>query len=216
MNNIESIIEDIRQGKMVVMCDDEDRENEGDIFMAAEKVTPWHINFMAQYGRGLICMPLSQEKALTLNLPLMVPPDQNASKFGTNFTVSIEAATGVTTGISAADRAHTILTAVAPDARPEDLVRPGHIFPLIAQPGGVLKRAGHTEASVDLARLAGMAPVAILCEILNADGSMARGEALVQFAQTHGLKISTVAALVRYRELNNNLNKIENKKNETV
>ena len=197
MNTTAEIIEDIRQGKMVVLMDDEDRENEGDVVMAAEKVTAAHINFMARYARGLICLPLSPEHCERLRLPLMVR-DNNA-RFKTNFTVSIEAAEGVTTGISAQDRAQTILTAVSPEAKPEDLVQPGHIFPIMAQPGGVLVRAGHTEATVDLARLAGLQPAAVLCEILNDDGTMARRDQLAIFAKTHGLKQGTIADLIRYR-----------------
>lgn len=197
MHSIESIIEDIAQGKMVVIMDDEGRENEGDVIIAAEKVTPFHINFMARFARGLICLPLSKERCQELHLPLMVA--NNHSKFFTNFTVSIEAATGVTTGISAHDRAHTILTAVADNARPQDIVQPGHIFPIMAQPGGVLIRAGHTEASTDLARLAGLKPAAVLCEILNEDGTMARYSELVKFSKRHGLKLGTIADLIRYR-----------------
>lgn len=197
IHQIEDIIEDIRQGKMVVMMDDEDRENEGDIILAAEKVTAEHINFMIRFARGLVCLPLTKIHCEALRLPMMV--SNNHSKFGTNFTVSIEAAFGVTTGISAQDRAHTILTAVAPHAKPEDLVHPGHIFPIMAQPGGVLVRAGHTEASVDLTRLAGLRPAAVLCEILNEDGTMARRPELEIFAKKYDLKIGTIAALIQYR-----------------
>ncbi len=197
LSPIEAIIEDIRQGKMVVLMDDEDRENEGDLIMAAQWVRPEDINFMARYGRGLICLTLTQERCRQLNLPLMVS-DTN-DKHGTNFTVSIEAAKGVTTGISAADRAVTIRAAVAPDASPEDLVQPGHVFPLMAQPGGVLSRAGHTEAGCDLARLAGLEPAAVIVEILKEDGSMARRPDLERFAAEHGLKIGTVADLIEYR-----------------
>lgn len=197
MHSIEEIIEDIRQGKMVVMMDDEKRENEGDLIIAAEKITPAHINFMLQYGRGVVCLPLAQSLCETLRIPLMVPkkPCQRRA----NFTVSIEATEGVTTGVSAFDRAHTILTAVRKGATAADLTQPGHVFPLMAQPGGVLTRPGHTEASVDLALLAGFAPAAVICEILKEDGSMARRPELEVFVKEHGLKLGTVADLVRYR-----------------
>lgn len=194
---IEDAIEDIRQGRMVILVDDEDRENEGDLTMAAEAVTPEAINFMARYGRGLICLTLTGEQCDQLRLPLMV--SSNTSSFGTAFTVSIEARKGVTTGISAADRAHTILTAVADGARPEDLARPGHVFPLRARNGGVLVRAGQTEGSVDLARLAGLKPAGVICEIMNDDGSMARMPELRKFAKEHGIKICTIADLVAHR-----------------
>ncbi len=197
ISTTEEIIEDIRSGKMVVLMDDEDRENEGDLMMAATQVSAQDINFMARYGRGLICLTLTRERCAQLRLPLMVI--DNSTKHGTNFTVSIEAATGVTTGISAADRAHTVRTAVAPDAQPSDLIQPGHIFPLMAQPGGVLTRAGHTEAGCDLARLAGLEPASVIVEILNEDGSMARRPDLEAFAQQHGLKLGTVADLIHYR-----------------
>jgi len=197
LNTTEEIIEDLRQGRMVVIMDDEDRENEGDLLLAAEKVTPDAINFMAKYGRGLICLTLTRERCLRLRLPLMVNGDN--SFHGTAFTISIEAAQGVTTGISAADRATTISAATAPDAQPEDLVQPGHVFPLMAQPGGVLVRAGHTEAGCDLARLAGLEPAAVIIEILNEDGSMARRPDLETFAATHGLKIGTIADLIQHR-----------------
>lgn len=197
LHSIEAIIEDIRQGKMVIMVDDEDRENEGDLVMAAEKVTPFHINFMARFARGLICLPLTKEKCAQLKLPLMVM--ENHSAFRTNFTTSIEAAQGVTTGISAQDRAHTILSAAQPNAQPKDIVQPGHVFPIMSQPGGVLVRAGHTEASTDLARLAGLTPAGVLCEILNEDGSMARRPQLEVFAKQHQLKMGTIADLIRYR-----------------
>ncbi|GAB4200590.1 MAG: 3,4-dihydroxy-2-butanone-4-phosphate synthase [Wenzhouxiangellaceae bacterium] len=197
LNTIPEILEDIRQGKMVVIMDDEDRENEGDLIMAANMVRPEDINFMARYGRGLICLPLTRERCSQLGLELMV--NNNQARFSTNFTVSIEAAEGVTTGISAYDRAHTIRTAVRPDAQPSDLSQPGHIFPLMAQRGGVLIRAGHTEAAVDLALLAGVEPAAVLVEILNEDGSMARRPELETFAREHGLKIGTIADLIRYR-----------------
>ncbi len=197
LNTTEEIIEDLRQGRMVIIMDDEDRENEGDLVIAAEKVTPEAINFMAKYGRGLICLTLTRERCRQLRLPLMVNADNQLES--TNFTVSIEAAEGVTTGISAADRAKTVLAAVKPDARPEDLVQPGHIFPLMAQPGGVLVRAGHTEAGCDLARLAGLEPAAVIVEILNEDGTMARRPDLEKFAAEHGLKIGTIADLIEYR-----------------
>ncbi len=196
----QEIIEEIRQGRMVVLMDDEDRENEGDLIMAAELVTPEAINFMATHGRGLICLPMTQERCKRLNLPLMV--ENNNAQFSTNFTVSIEAAEGVTTGISAADRARTVLAAVAADAKAADVVQPGHIFPLIAQDGGVLTRAGHTEAGCDLARLAGLEPAAVIVEILNEDGSMARRDDLEKFSQLHGIKMGTIADLIEYRNLN--------------
>ena len=197
MHRIEDILEDIRAGKMVIMMDDEDRENEGDLIMAASKVRPEDINFMARNGRGLICLTLTQDRCRQLRLPLMV--SETNEQQATNFTLSIEAAEGVTTGISAHDRAHTVQTAVKAGARPEDLKQPGHIFPLMAQPGGVLSRAGHTEAGCDLARLAGHEPAAVIVEILNDDGSMARLPDLEKFAETHGLKIGTIADLIRYR-----------------
>jgi 3,4-dihydroxy 2-butanone 4-phosphate synthase/GTP cyclohydrolase II len=197
MNTTEELIEELRQGKMVVLMDDEDRENEGDLVMAASHVRPEDINFMARYGRGLICLTLTRERCQQLRLPLMV--NDNKTPHSTNFTVSIEAASGVTTGISAADRARTIRCAVAADAKPEDLVQPGHVFPLMAQPGGVLNRAGHTEAGCDLARLAGLEPAAVIVEILNDDGQMARRPELEVFAQQHGLKIGTIADLIHYR-----------------
>ncbi|WP_241969863.1 bifunctional 3,4-dihydroxy-2-butanone-4-phosphate synthase/GTP cyclohydrolase II [Pseudidiomarina taiwanensis] len=184
---------------MVILMDDEDRENEGDLIMAAECITPEAINFMARFGRGLICLTLTEERCKQLRLPLMV--DQNHSPFATNFTVSIEAAEGVTTGISAADRARTVQAAVARDAKPTDLVMPGHIFPLKAKAGGVLNRAGHTEAGCDLARLAGFEPAAVIVEILNEDGTMARRPDLEVFAQQHGLKMGTIADLIEYRAL---------------
>ena len=192
-------IEEIRAGRMVILVDDEDRENEGDLCMAAEKVTPQAINFMAKHGRGLICLSMTDERLERLNLPMMVPDWENQSGFGTAFTVSIEARHGVTTGISAADRAHTILTAIAPDAKPGDLVRPGHVFPLRAREGGVLRRTGQTEGSVDLARLAGCEPAGVICEIMNDDGSMARMGDLRDFARQHQLQIVTIADLIQYR-----------------
>lgn len=201
--SIDSVIEDIKQGKMVILVDDEDRENEGDLTMAAELVTPEAINFMAKHGRGLICLTLTAEKCDQLRLNPMVT--NNTSSFSTAFTVSIEAKKGVTTGISAADRACTILTAVNDDTKPEDLARPGHIFPLRSRSGGVLVRTGQTEGSVDLARLAGLKPAGVICEIMNDDGSMARMPELKKFAKQHGLKICTIADLVAYRMKNESL-----------
>ena len=197
LNTTEEIIADLRAGKMVIVMDDEDRENEGDLIMAASKARAADVNFMAHYGRGLICLTLTGERCEQLRLPLMVSETERLR--GTNFTVSIEAAEGITTGISAHDRAHTIRAAVAPDAKPEDLQQPGHVFPLRAQPGGVLTRAGHTEAGCDLARLAGLEPAAMIVEILNEDGSMARRDDLQRFAHRHGLKIGTIADLISYR-----------------
>ena len=194
---IPELLADIAAGKMVVVVDDEDRENEGDLIMAAELVRPADINFMVTHARGLVCLALTRERCRQLALPPMV--SANTSQHHTNFTVSIEAAEGVTTGISAYDRAHTVRTAVAPDARPHDLVQPGHIFPLMAQPGGVLSRAGHTEAAADLAQLAGLEPAGVLVEILNADGSMARRPQLETFAREHGLKMGSIEALIRHR-----------------
>ncbi len=198
LNTTEEIVESLRDGKMVVILDDENRENEGDIIMAAGKVGPDDINFMARYGRGLICLTLTRERCEQLRLPLMVR-DTDWRRSSTNFTVSIEAAEGVTTGISAHDRARTVRAAVQPDARPEDLRQPGHIFPLMAQPGGVLTRAGHTEAGCDLVRLAGLEPAAVIVEILNEDGSMARRDDLIRFARDHELKIGTIADLISHR-----------------
>jgi 3,4-dihydroxy 2-butanone 4-phosphate synthase/GTP cyclohydrolase II len=197
LTSIEEVLDDYRQGKMVIITDDEDRENEGDLLIAAEKVEPRHINFMASKARGLVCLTLTPERCEQLGLSLMV--GKNASRFSTNFTTSIEASSGVTTGISAADRATTIHSAISDNARPEDIISPGHVFPIMAQPGGVLTRAGHTEAGVDLARLAGYEPASVICEILNDDGSMARLGDLTAFADEHGLKISSVAELIRYR-----------------
>ena len=194
---IEEAIEEIREGRMVILVDDEDRENEGDLCMAAEKVTPEAINFMAKYGRGLICLPMTAEKVDALDLPLMV--DNNTSPYGTGFTVSIESRCGVTTGISAADRATTILTAVADDCKPRDLVRPGHVFPLRAREGGVMVRAGQTEGAVDLARLAQMNPAGVICEIMDEDGTMARMPVLEKFSEKHGIGICTIADLIEYR-----------------
>ncbi|WP_144210358.1 bifunctional 3,4-dihydroxy-2-butanone-4-phosphate synthase/GTP cyclohydrolase II [Shewanella donghaensis] len=197
LHTIEEIIEDIRQGKMVILMDDEDRENEGDLIMAADKVTPEAINFMATFGRGLICQTMTKERCQQLNLPLMVT--NNNAQFSTNFTISIEAATGVTTGISAHDRAVTVQAAAAKDAKASDLVQPGHIFPLMAKDGGVLTRAGHTEAGCDLARLAGCEPSGVIVEILNDDGTMARCPDLEIFSKKHGIKMGTIADLIEYR-----------------
>ncbi|MDO9527829.1 MAG: bifunctional 3,4-dihydroxy-2-butanone-4-phosphate synthase/GTP cyclohydrolase II [Syntrophales bacterium] len=197
VSTIEEAIEDIKNGKMIILVDDEDRENEGDLCIAAEYVTPEAINFMAKYGRGLICLSLDSEIADGLNLPLMVR--DNMSRFQTAFTVSIEARQGVTTGISAADRATTILTAVAHDAKPDDIVSPGHVFPLRARKGGVLVRTGQTEGSVDLARLSGLKPAGVICEVMNEDGTMARMTDLEVFAKEHGLKIVTIADLINFR-----------------
>lgn len=196
-SKIEEIIADIAAGKMVIMVDDENRENEGDLLMAAELVRPEDINYMARYGRGLICLTLSRERCAQLRLPLMV--GETDVRHATNFTLSIEAAIGITTGISAHDRARTIQAAVAPEAKAEDICQPGHVFPVMAQPGGVLTRAGHTEAGCDLARLAGLEPAAVIVEILNDDGSMARRPDLEKFALAHGIRIGTIADLIRYR-----------------
>jgi len=196
-NTIEEGIDDIRNGKMVILVDDEDRENEGDLTMAAEAITPEAINFMAMHGRGLICLSLTTERVEQLRLPMMTT--DNTSSFGTAFTISIEAKKGVTTGISAADRATTIKAAIHPKAKPEDLARPGHVFPLRARPGGVLQRAGQTEGSVDLARLAGLMPAGVICEIMNDDGTMSRVPQLMEFAKKFGLKIITVKDLIAYR-----------------
>ena len=195
--DIEDIIADLKQGKMVIMVDDENRENEGDLIMAAEKVRPKDINYMARYGRGLICLTLTRERCAQLRLPLMV--EETDQHHATNFTVSIEATEGITTGISAHDRAKTVQAAVAKKATPDQLSQPGHIFPIMAQPGGVLTRAGHTEAGCDLARLAGFEPAATIVEILNEDGSMARRPDLEEFARKHDIKIGTIADLIRYR-----------------
>ncbi len=200
LNSIEEIIDDIRQGKMVILMDDEDRENEGDLIIAAERVRTEDINFMAKHARGLICLTLTPERCQFLKLPLMV--NENNTPYNTSFTVSIEAATGVTTGISAADRARTIQVAVGRDSQPGDIVQPGHIFPIMAQPGGVLRRAGHTEAGCDLARMAGYLPAAAIVEIMNEDGSMARREDLELFAKNHDIKIGTIVDLIHYRIAN--------------
>ena len=199
-NTTAEIIDDIRAGKMVVLMDDEDRENEGDLVMAATHVRPEDINFMITHARGLVCLTITADRSEQLNLPLM--SDKNGAKFSTNFTVSIEAAEGVTTGISAADRARTIQTAVSSTAKPEDIVQPGHVFPIVAQNGGVLHRAGHTEAGCDLTRLAGLEPAAVICEIIKEDGEMARRDDLEIFAKEHGLKIGTIADLINYRIAN--------------
>ena len=199
-SSVDEIVADLRIGKMVIIVDDEERENEGDLLMAADKVTPEDINFMAQYGRGLICLTLTQSRCNLLRLPLMA--SQNNGLEETNFTVSIEASEGVTTGISAHDRARTIRVATAPGAQPSDIKQPGHIFPLMAKPGGVLTRAGHTEAGCDLTRLAGLNPAAVIVEILNDDGTMARRPDLIEFAKHHDIKIGTIADLIRYRVSN--------------
>lgn len=197
MNNIEDIINDLKKGKMVILVDDEDRENEGDLLLAADHVTPEFINFMAKYGRGLICLTLTEDKAKKLKLPLMV--EDNQGKLGTNFTVSIDASSGISTGISAADRAKTIMSAILPESDHTFINRPGHIFPLIAHSGGVLYRAGHTEAGCDLAALAGATPASVICEILNDDGTMARLPDLIRFSKKHNIKIGTIADLIEYR-----------------
>ncbi len=197
ISTVQEALEDIKQGKMVILCDNEDRENEGDLTMAAEKVTPEAINFMAKYGRGLICLSLTEEHIAQLELPMMV--EDNTSAFETAFTISIDAKKGTTTGISAEDRAVTILAAIADDAKPDDLARPGHIFPLKSRKGGVLLRTGQTEGSVDLARMAGLKPAGVICEIMKDDGTMARMPDLELFAKEHGLKIITIADLINYR-----------------
>jgi 3,4-dihydroxy 2-butanone 4-phosphate synthase/GTP cyclohydrolase II len=201
--SIPEILSELKAGRMVILVDEEDRENEGDLVLAADFVTPEAINFMAKYARGLICLTLTEERCRQLNLPLMAT--NNGTRTGTNFTVSIEAAEGVTTGISAADRARTVQMAVARDARPEDIVQPGHIFPVMAVPGGVLMRAGHTEAGCDLGTMAGLTPAAVICEIMKDDGTMARLPDLVGFAAEHGLKIGTIADLIHYRSANESL-----------
>lgn len=199
-NSVEELIADIRAGRMVIVVDNEDRENEGDIILAAEKTTPELINFMAKYARGLICLSLTADQVDRLRLPMMVPYDVNQSPHKTAFTVSIEAASGVGTGISSQDRCRTILCASHPQANPADIIMPGHIFPLRSQNGGVLTRPGHTEASVDLARLAGLTPAAVICEIMNDDGSMARRDDLLLFSKQHGIKIGTIEDLIEYRK----------------
>ena len=202
-NTTVELIEDLRQGKMIILMDDEDRENEGDLVMVAEQVRPEDINFMAKHARGLVCLTLTREHCEKLDLPLMV--QSNGTAYETNFTMSIEAAEGVTTGISAADRAHTIRTAVAADVQPDDIVQPGHIFPLMAREGGVMTRAGHTEAGCDLARLAGFAPAATIVEIMNDDGTMARMPDLTAFAQYHNIKLGTISDLIAYRRRHDSL-----------
>jgi 3,4-dihydroxy 2-butanone 4-phosphate synthase/GTP cyclohydrolase II len=200
---IPEVLADIRAGRMIVLVDDENRENEGDLYIAAEYATPDAINFMARWGRGLICLALTEERANALDLPLQTT--RNTAKYGTAFTVSVDAATGITTGISAADRARTVEVALRKDARPSDLARPGHVFPLRARPGGVLERAGQTEGAVDLARLAGLAPAGVICEIMNEDGSMARLPELENFCRTHGLRLASVEDLIEYRRRNEKL-----------
>lgn len=197
VSTIPEILADIKTGKMVIITDAEDRENEGDLVMAAQFVTPQAINFMIKHARGLVCLPMNDELVDRLRLPQMT--QKNGAQYGTNFTVSIEAAQGISTGISAADRAHTIQTAVSPEVRPEDIVQPGHIFPLRSQKGGVLVRAGHTEAAVDLSQMSGLMPAGVICEILNDDGTMARMPELMKFAEEHGIKIGTIADLIEYR-----------------
>jgi len=214
-SSVEELVEDLRAGKMIVLLDDEDRENEGDLVMAAEHVTPEAVNFMARHARGLICMPMTIDRCRELRLTPMAT--SNRSKHHTNFTVSIEAAEGVTTGISAADRAKTIAVAVDPATTADDIVTPGHVFPLMAEPGGVLSRAGHTEASVDLARLAGCAPAAVIVEIMNEDGTMARLPDLEAFAEEHDLRLGTIADLVHYRALHDStVEKVGEKEIETA
>lgn len=214
-SSIDEIIADIHDGKMVIMVDDENRENEGDLLMAAERVRPEDINYMARYGRGLICLTITRERCAQLRLPLMVA--ETDQRHATNFTISIEAAEGITTGISAHDRAKTVQVAVAPDARPEHLCQPGHIFPVMAQPGGVLTRAGHTEAGCDLARLAGLEPAATIVEILNEDGSMARRPDLERFSREHNIRIGTIADLIAYRlDKERNVERIAEQKVETA
>lgn len=205
MNNISEAIEELKNGRPIILVDDEDRENEGDLVIAAEHITPETINFMSREARGLICLSLTTEQVQKLNLPLMVREEANLSPNRTAFTVSVEAAHGVSTGISAADRSHTIRVASHPDAKPSDIITPGHIFPIRAQPGGVLKRAGHTEGSVDLVRLAGLNPAAVICEIMNADGTMARLADLKTFAATWNIKIVSIVDLIKYRLLNESL-----------
>src|ERR1700722_8195188 len=197
------IVTELKDGRMIILVDEEDHKNEGDLLIAADCVTPDAINFMARFGRGLVCLTLTAARCAHLNLPLMT--ERNGTQYGTAFTVSIEAAHGVTTGISAADRAHTIRTAIQPDARAEHLVQPGHVFPIAARDGGVLVRAGHTEAGCDLTALAGMTPAAVICEIMNDDGTMARLPQLIEFAGRHGLKVGTIADLIHYRSINESL-----------
>lgn len=203
LSSTQEIVAELRAGRMVILVDEEDRENEGDLVLAADFVSAEAINFMAKYGRGLICLTLTEERCNYLQLPMMA--SKNGTQFGTNFTVSIEAAEGVTTGISAADRAHTVKVAISKESTPQDIVQPGHIFPIRAQKGGVLMRAGHTEAGCDLAHMAGLTPAAVICEIMNDDGSMARLPQLLEFAQTHNLKIGTIADLIHYRSENESM-----------
>jgi 3,4-dihydroxy 2-butanone 4-phosphate synthase/GTP cyclohydrolase II len=198
-SSIPEALEDFRAGKMIVVLDDEDRENEGDLTIAAEKITPEAVNFMARYGRGLVCLPMTGERLDELRIPLMVRDEQNSARFGTAFCVPIEARQGTTTGISAADRAKTVLAAVDPRTKPEDLARPGHMFPLRARSGGVLERAGQTEAAIDLARLAGLYPAGVICEVMNEDGTMARVPQLEEFGLAHGIRLITIRDLIRYR-----------------
>ena len=215
VHSADDILDDFRQGKMVLMMDDEDRENEGDLMIAAEVVTPEHITFFARHACGLICLTVTEKRAKQLNLPLMV--ETNDSTHETNFTVSIEAADGISTGISASDRARTVRTAVARNARPEDLVQPGHIFPLIAKRGGVLTRAGHTEAGCDLARMAGYEAASVIVEVMNEDGTMAKGPQLEAFAEKHGIRLGTIADLIHYRNLyDTTIEQVSNKKINTV
>lgn len=214
LDSIEAILEDFRQGKMVLLMDDEARENEGDLIIAADVVTPEHITFFARNACGLICLTLTEARAKRLSLPLMV--DQNSSLHETNFTVSIEAAEGTTTGISAADRAKTVRTAVAKDAKPSDLVMPGHIFPLIAKAGGVLTRAGHTEAGIDLARMSGFEPAAVIVEVMNEDGTMAQRPQLEEFAQKHNIRLGTIADLIQYRAFYDKTIKLKDEKDITT
>ncbi|WP_025899766.1 3,4-dihydroxy-2-butanone-4-phosphate synthase [Sneathiella glossodoripedis] len=203
LSTTEEILEDARNGKMIILVDAEDRENEGDLVIPAQMATPDVINFMAKYGRGLICLSMTEDRINELELPLMA--QSNASRLHTNFTVSIEAREGVTTGISAADRAHTIAVAIDPTKGAQDIVSPGHVFPLVAREGGVLRRTGHTEAAVDIARLAGLMPAGVICEIMNDDGTMARLPDLLEFAKKHDLKVGTIADLIAYRRLNDSL-----------
>ena len=207
LSTIEEILDDARNGRMFILVDDENRENEGDLIIPAQMATPEAVNFMAKHGRGLICLSMTRQRTEHLRLPLM--PAHNQSRLSTAFTLSIEARTGVTTGISAADRARTIAVAIDPNSTPQDIATPGHIFPLVAKDGGVLVRAGHTEAAVDVARLAGLIPAAAICEIMNDDGSMARMPDLIKFAQLHGLKIATIANLIEYRRRNERLVRME-------
>ncbi len=207
LSTIEEIVEDARNGKMFILVDDEGRENEGDLIIPAQMATPDAVNFMAKNGRGLICLSMTRQRTEHLRLPLM--PAHNQSRLSTAFTLSIEARTGVTTGISAADRARTIAVAIDPDSTPQDIATPGHVFPLVAKDGGVLVRAGHTEAAVDVARLAGLIPAGVICEIMNDDGSMARMPDLIKFAQLHALKIGTIADLIEYRRRNERLVSME-------